>query len=327
MPVSGWSTRGRHLDERRHRRGVPGREDVVVDVRSAISDHDDDDQQRHEPRGRPGPGAPAGRRHAPAAAARPGRGRAGVAERWGSPRPPRRRSRQVRTYSRSVSDDPATDPGRDGRAEHPAAARHHGRAPRRRRAGPARPRRPRSRASRPPRWARWPAWAARRPPTSTARSADDAPAVRRRAADAALAVRGRGSRSRCPPPSPARSATPTRWSWSARPGSWPSAGTGRPCRRWRAWRRAHDDVRCREAAVAALGRDRRPARAAAGHRRARTTSRRCGAGPPSRWPASTTRGSSRPCAGAAEDRDWQVRQAADELLDEPPERRRASAGV
>ena len=66
--------------------------------------------------------------------------------------------------------------------------------------------------------------------------ATGSPALRRRAVEAAPAVRGPGSRSSLPAAVDRRARmTPTR-SWSsARRGSWPSADAGRPCRRW--WRR------------------------------------------------------------------------------------------
>ena len=81
-------------------------------------------------------------------------------------------------------------------------------------------------------------------------------------------------------------------------------------------RRAHDDTRCREAAVAALGRHRRPGRARRPCSARSTTSRRCAGGPPSPWPASTIPAVEPALRRAAGDRDWQVRQAADELLDD-----------
>ena len=78
------------------------------------------------------------------------------------------------------------------------------------------------------------------------------PRPRRRAVEVALAR----PRHRLPlvaaPAVPARSTIPTRSSWSARPGSWPSGDTGRRAR-LAATATGHADARCREAAVAALG--------------------------------------------------------------------------
>ena len=79
---------------------------------------------------------------------------------------------------------------------------------------------------------------------------------------------------------------------------------------------AHDDVRCREAAVAALGAIGDPhglpavlaALADKPTVRRRATVALAGFDDPA---------SNRRCAPPREDRDWQVRQAADELLDEP----------
>jgi HEAT repeat protein len=81
--------------------------------------------------------------------------------------------------------------------------------------------------------------------------------------------------------------------------------------------RAHDDARCREAAVAALGAIGDPAglqvvldaaRADRPTVRRRATVALAGFDDPRVEPA---------LRAAAEDRDWQVRQAAEELLDDP----------
>ena len=53
------------------------------------------------------------------------------------------------------------------------------------------------------------------------------PAVRRRVVEVALDARGTGTRSSLPAPSWPRWTIPTHSSWSARPGTWPSAGPGR----------------------------------------------------------------------------------------------------
>jgi HEAT repeat protein len=146
--------------------------------------------------------------------------------------------------------------------------------------------------------------------------ADGAPAVRRRAVEVALAARGTGTRSSLPravidalrDPDPlvvvgAAWYLAERRAQQAVPALAPIA-TG------------HDDTRCREAAVAALGAIGDPAGLpavlAALHDsptvRRRATVALAGFDDPRVTPA---------LRAAAEDRDWQVRQAADELLDEP----------
>jgi HEAT repeat protein len=146
--------------------------------------------------------------------------------------------------------------------------------------------------------------------------ADESPAVRRRAVEAALEVKGKGSRSVLPAALTRALADPD-----------PLVAVGA------AWfvgerRRAdavpalvalatHDDARCREAAVAALGAIGDPAGldavlAALDDRptvRRRATVALAGFDDPRTEPA---------LRQAASDRDWQVRQAADELLDESP---------
>ena len=95
-----------------------------------------------------------------------------------------------------------------------------------------------------------------------------------------------------------------------------AARTGRRSRLLAATATGHDDARCREAAVAALGAIGDPAGlpavlAALGDTptvRRRATVALAGFDDPRVTPA---------LRAAAEDRDWQVRQAADELLDEP----------
>jgi HEAT repeat protein len=147
--------------------------------------------------------------------------------------------------------------------------------------------------------------------------ADDAPAVRRRAVDAALGVKGAGSRSALPAELTAALADPD-----------PLVAVGAA---WFAGERRHrpavpalvglatdhPDARCREAAVAALGAVGDPAGldavlAALEDRptvRRRATVALAGFDDPRVGPA---------LRRAAEDRDWQVRQAAEELLDEGP---------
>jgi HEAT repeat protein len=147
--------------------------------------------------------------------------------------------------------------------------------------------------------------------------ADDAPTVRRRAVEAALEVRGAGSRSALPAALTAALADPD-----------PLVAVGAA---WFAGERrhrpavpalvtlatAHPDTRCREAAVAALGAIGDPAGldavlAALDDRptvRRRATVALAGFDDPRTGPA---------LRGAAEDRDWQVRQAAQELLDGEP---------
>jgi HEAT repeat protein len=143
---------------------------------------------------------------------------------------------------------------------------------------------------------------------------DDAPQVRRRAVDAALDVRGPGSRSALPAALCTALADPdplvavgAAWFAGERryrpavPALVTMAGT-------------HDDARCREAAVAALGAigDRAGLDAVLGALDDRPTVRRRAtvalAGFDDRRVGPALR-------RAAEDRDWQVRQAAEELLD------------
>jgi len=139
-------------------------------------------------------------------------------------------------------------------------------------------------------------------------------AVRRRATDAALSVRGRGSRSTLyallqqsladPDPLVVVGAA---WFLAERRvnGAVPALA---------ATARAHDDVRCREAAVAALGAignpDGLPAVIEALEDkptvRRRATVALAGFDDPRAEPA---------LRRAAQDRDWQVRQAADELME------------
>jgi HEAT repeat protein len=140
--------------------------------------------------------------------------------------------------------------------------------------------------------------------------------VRRRATDAALSVRGRGSRSTLYALLEASLADPdplvvvgAAWFLAERrvAGAVPAlAGTAR----------AHDDVRCREAAVAALGAigrvDGLPAVIAALDDkptvRRRATVALAGFDDPRVEPA---------LRRAAGDKDWQVRQAADDLREDP----------
>jgi HEAT repeat protein len=147
--------------------------------------------------------------------------------------------------------------------------------------------------------------------------ADDAPTVRRRAVEAALEVRGAGSRSALPAALAAALADPD-----------PLVAVGAA---WFAGERrhrpavpalvtvatGHPDTRCREAAVAALGAIGDPAGldavlTALDDRptvRRRATVALAGFDDPRTGPA---------LRRAAEDRDWQVRQAAQELLDGEP---------
>ena len=144
---------------------------------------------------------------------------------------------------------------------------------------------------------------------------DEDPGVRRRAVEAALTVRGKGSRSTLPQALTDALADPD-----------PLVAVGAAWfvgeRRHRAAVPAlialagHDDTRCREAAVAALGAVGEPAGldavlAALADRptvRRRATVALAGFDDPRVEPA---------LRQAAADRDWQVRQAAGELLDEP----------
>jgi HEAT repeat protein len=147
--------------------------------------------------------------------------------------------------------------------------------------------------------------------------ADEAPAVRRRAVDAALEVTGKGSRSALPAALTAALADPD--PLVAVGAAW---FTGE--RRYRpavpmlaTLATGHTDARCREAAVAALGAIGDPAGldavlAALADRptvRRRATVALAGFDDPRVAPA---------LRRAAEDRDWQVRQSAEELVDGEP---------
>ena len=148
--------------------------------------------------------------------------------------------------------------------------------------------------------------------------ADQAPEVRRRAVEVALDVKGKGSRSALPAALTAALGDPDPLvavgaAWFVgerrRVGAVPGLV---------ALATQHDDTRCREAAVAALGAIGDPAGldavlAALTDRptvRRRATVALAGFDDPRIEPA---------LRQAASDRDWQVRQAADELLDAPPE--------
>jgi HEAT repeat protein len=146
--------------------------------------------------------------------------------------------------------------------------------------------------------------------------ADESPPVRRRAVDVALEVRGKGSRSALPAALTRALADPdplvavgAAWFVGERRRAVAVPGLV-------ALATSHDDARCREAAVAALGAIGDPAGldavlAALADRptvRRRATVALAGFDDPRVEPA---------LRQAAEDRDWQVRQAADELLDEP----------
>jgi HEAT repeat protein len=147
--------------------------------------------------------------------------------------------------------------------------------------------------------------------------ADEAAAVRRRAVDAAPDVRGKGSRAALPTLVTGALADPDPLvvvgaAWFAgerrhRPAV-PALATLAV---------SHEDTRCREAAIAALGAIGDPAGldavlTALGDRptvRRRAAVALAGFDDPRVGPA---------LRRAAEDRDWQVRQAAEELLDEEP---------
>ena len=192
-------------------------------------------------------------------------------------------------------------------------------------ATPSRPARPAAPIpTNPCRWppsARWPAWASSARPTSTPRWSDGVARMRRRAVDAALAVRREGLALGAAPSRRRRArATPT-----------PSSSVGAA---WFVGRTPpppavpalaspgdeHDDTRCREAAVAALGAVGDPAGLAAVLAAARG---QADGAPPRRGRLGRLRRPPRRAgatAGARADRDWQVRQAAEELLDEPAPR-------
>ena len=219
---------------------------------NAPADDDEDDEATTTNHGQSLPPAPPHRWRGQRGAG--GRVGDGVGGRWGSPRLPRRRSRQGRTYSKTVSDDAATDRG----------------------AGPARPARAGVASPSPATGAtpRWPDVASTTPIPAVqvaalgalARlgelTAGDVEAAlgrgRSRRAPARRRGRDRGAgqgvalgapRPRSPPPW----ATRTRSSSSAPPGSWASVATIPAVPRWPPTATAHDDARCREAAVAALG--------------------------------------------------------------------------
>ena len=229
---------------------------------------------------------------------------------WG--RGPRRQARQGRTYSKPVNDDVATDDGRDRRAERRrrtvAVAGHRADEPASRRGLSDRD--PSVRAAAVGALARLGALTVA---DVVAALADEAPSVRRRAADAALEVRGQGSRSALPAALAAALADPdpivaVHAAWFCgerryRPAV-PALG---------ALAATHHDARCREAAIAALGAIGDPAGldavlSALTDRptvRRRATVALAGFVDPRVEPA---------LRRAAEDRDWQVRQAAEELL-------------
>ncbi len=142
------------------------------------------------------------------------------------------------------------------------------------------------------------------------------PAVRRRAVEVALTVRGSGTRSSLPRAVTDALADPdplvvvnAAWFLAER-----RARAAVPL--LAATATGHEDARCREAAVAALGAIGDPAGLPAvldalrdtPTVRRRATVALAGFDDPRVTPA---------LRGAAEDRDWQVRQAAGELLDEP----------
>ncbi len=144
--------------------------------------------------------------------------------------------------------------------------------------------------------------------------ADESPLVRRRAADAALGVRGQGSRSALP-------AAITAALDDADPVVAVHAAWFCGERRYRpavpalvALATTHHDARCREAAVAALGAIGDPAGldAVLGALTDRPTVRRRATVALAGFDDPRVESALR---GAAEDRDWQVRQAAEELLD------------
>ncbi len=142
------------------------------------------------------------------------------------------------------------------------------------------------------------------------------PAVRRRAVEVALAARGTGSRSSLPRALTGALGDPdplvvvgAAWFLAER-----HVGPAVPV--LAATATGHGDARCREAAVAALGAIGDPAGlpavlgalADSPTVRRRATVALAGFDDPRVTPA---------LRAAAEDRDWQVRQAAGELLDEP----------
>ncbi len=231
----------------------------------------------------------------------------------GSSQDPRRRARQGRTYSGSVSDDVATDAGRDRRAERRrravTLAGHRGDGGAARLGLADRDAQVRAAAL-----GALEVGSPRELPTATdviAALADGDRTVRRRAVDAALEVRGRGSRSALPAaltealgdPDPLIVAVGAAWFAGERRHRPAVPGLV-------ALATAHEDARCREAAVAALGAIGDPAGldavlAALSDRptvRRRATVALAGFDDPRVEPALRV---------AAADRDWQVRQAGD----------------
>jgi HEAT repeat protein len=228
---------------------------------------------------------------------------------------PGRRSREGQTYSKSVSNDPPTDQARDQgarlRRRRVAAAGHRGDEVLARRG-----------LEDPDAAVQVAAVGAlqrmgRLEVSLVVRAlAGDHPAVRRRAVDAAPAVSGKGSRSVLPTAlTQALSYTDplvvvgAAWFLGERRYRPAVAALAQVVQ-------AHGDTRCREAAVAALGAIGDPAGlpAVLGALEDKPTVRRratvalAGFDDPAVEPA---------LRRAAVDRDWQVRQAADELLDEP----------
>lgn len=228
---------------------------------------------------------------------------------------PGRRSREGQTYSKSVSNDPATDQARDQgalrRRRRVTAAGHRGDEVLARRA-----------LDDPDPAVRVAALGALQRMGRLEVSlvvealAGDDRAVRRRAVDAAPAVTGKGSRSVLPSaltgalgdtdPLVVVGAAWFLGERRYRPAVGPLAEVAR----------AHGDTRCREAAVAALGAIGEPAGLPAvldalddkPTVRRRATVALAGFDDPAVEPA---------LRRAATDRDWQVRQAAEELLDAP----------
>ena len=295
----------------------PGRDDVVVD-RDAGGDEggDQDDGDERQEDQRPDRGAGAARRRGAAAGPthRPrwGRRRGGGGRR-GVPVGGRVRVGHTRDGERRCCHGcgPQTAAPSCAGAASPLAG-HRGDAA----AGPARARRSRPwrAGGRPGRAG--PPGRARRPTTSPPRSTGGPPALRRRAVEAAPAVRGPGlalgaarrrdRRARRPRPAgrggrrlvPGRAAPPP---GRARAGRAPQPATATPAAarppspRWAPSATPPGCPPCSPRSA---------------------TSRRCGAGRRWRWPASTTRRVEPALRAAAADRDWQVRQAAEELLDD-----------
>ena len=101
---------------------------------------------------------------------------------------------------------------------------------------------------------------------------------------------------------------------SAPDGSGPGPGRAEAVRALSAMARDHADALCRESAIGRPGLDRRPRRGSTRCWRAAGTGRRSAAAPCWPWPRSRDREVTEALEALTDDRDLQVRQAAEDLL-------------